>query len=385
MKDIVFAIPVITLVLSSLFMTGCSSAATIAPSTTVASMPANTGTLLRQSTLYPRAIRLAHGPAATNGQVIASTNGVIFRSLDNGANFSIVGQVPTASGSTERCCATLYELPKSVGTLAAGTLLSSASYFLGAVPAIEVYVSTDAGTTWSYSSTPVTRGGTNHGLWEPEFAIAADGALVIFWSDETDPCCSQKLMQARSYNGTTWQDQANTVASTVQPDRPGMVTVSKLPNGHFFMSYELCGPSACKVFYRTSTDGWNFGTSSDLGTKVVSTTGQYFEHAPLNVWTTSSALTNGMLLLVGQVLYESNGAISSHNGQLVFVNSAVDGSGPWSTVTAPVLVPTAYDNYCPNYSSALLPSADGSALLELASYYNSGGVCLTYYSTGPLQ
>jgi len=348
-------------------------------------MPANTGTLLRQSTLYPRAIRLAHGPAATNGQVIASTNGVIFRSLDNGANFSIVGQVPTASGSTERCCATLYELPKSVGTLAAGTLLSSASYFLGAVPAIEVYVSTDAGTTWSYSSTPVTRGGTNHGLWEPEFAIAADGALVIFWSDETDPCCSQKLMQARSYNGTTWQDQANTVASTVQPDRPGMVTVSKLPNGHFFMSYELCGPSACKVFYRTSTDGWNFGTSSDLGTKVVSTTGQYFEHAPLNVWTTSSALTNGMLLLVGQVLYESNGAISSHNGQLVFVNSAVDGSGPWSTVTAPVLVPTAYDNYCPNYSSALLPSADGSALLELASYYNSGGVCLTYYSTGPLQ
>ena len=385
MKDIVFAIPVITLVLSSLFMTGCSSAATIAPSTTVASMPANTGTLLRQSTLYPRAIRLAHGPAATNGQVIASTNGVIFRSLDNGANFSVVGQVPTASGSTERCCATLYELPKSVGTLAAGTLLSSASYFLGAVPAIEVYVSTDAGTTWSYSSTPVTRGGTNHGLWEPEFAIAADGALVIFWSDETDPCCSQKLMQARSYNGTTWQDQANTVASTVQPDRPGMVTVSKLPNGHFFMSYELCGPSACKVFYRTSTDGWNFGTSSDLGTKVASTTGQYFEHAPLNVWTTSSALTNGMLLLVGQVLYESNGTISSHNGQLVFVNSAVDGSGPWSTVTAPVLVPTAYDNYCPNYSSALLPSADGSALLELASYYNSGGVCLTYYSTGPLQ
>ncbi len=385
MKDMFFAVPAITLVLSSLFMTGCSSAATIAPSTTVASTPANTGTLLRQSTLYPRAIRLAHGPAATNGQVIASTNGVIFRSLDNGANFSVVGQVPTASGSTERCCATLYELPKSVGTLAAGTLLSSASYFLGAVPAIEVYVSTDAGTTWSYSSTPVTRGGTNHGLWEPEFAIAADGALVIFWSDETDPCCSQKLMQARSYNGTTWQDQANTVASTVQPDRPGMVTVSKLPNGHFFMSYELCGPSACKVFYRTSTDGWNFGTSSDLGTNVVSTTGQYFEHAPLNVWTTSSTSTNGMLLLVGQVLYESNGAISSHNGQLVFVNSAVDGFGPWSTVTAPVLVPTAYDNYCPNYSSALLPSADGSALLELASYYNSGGVCLTYYGTGLLQ
>jgi hypothetical protein len=384
-KDLVFATPVVTLVLSSLFMTGCSSAATTAPPAKVASTLTNTGTLLRQSTLYPRAIRLAHGPAVTNGQVVASTNGVIFRSLDNGTNFNIVGQVPTASGSTERCCATLYELPKSVGTLAAGTLLSAASYLLGTVPSIEVYISTDAGTTWSYSSTPATRGGTNHGLWEPEFEVAADGALVIFWSDETDSCCSQKLAQARSYNGTTWQDETNTVASAVQPDRPGMVTVSKLPDGHFFMSYELCGPAACTVFYRTSIDGWNFGTPSDLGTKVVSTTGQYFEHAPVNVWTTSSGSTNGKLLIVGQVLYESNGAISSHNGQLIFVNSAVDGSGPWSTLTAPVLVPTAYDNYCPNYSSALLPSIDGSTLLELASYYNSGGVCMTYYGTGPLQ
>ena len=385
MKDIVFTVPAVALVLFSLFMTGCSSAATIASPTPVASTSTNTGTLLRQSTLYPRAIRLAYGPAATNGQVVVSTNGLIFRSLDNGANFTAVGQVPTAPGSTERCCATLYELPKSVGTLAAGTLLSSASYFLGSVSAIEVYTSIDAGTTWSYSSTPVTRGGTNHGLWEPEFEVAADGALVIFWSDETDSCCSQKLAQARSYNGTTWQDETNTVASTVQSGRPGMVTVSKLPNDHFFMSYELCGPLACTVFSRTSTDGWNFGTPSDMGTKVVSTTGQYFQHAPLNVWTTSSSSTNGKLLLIGQVLYESNGAVSSYNGQLVFVNSAADGSGPWSTIAAPVLVPTAYDNYCPNYSSALLPSVDGSSLLELASYYNSAGVCLTYYGTGSLQ
>lgn len=41
------------------------------------------------------------------------------------------------------------------------------------------------------------------------------------------------------------------------------------------MSYELCGPAACTVFPRTSTDGWNFGTASNMGAKVTTTSGQW--------------------------------------------------------------------------------------------------------------
>ncbi len=94
-------------------------------------------------------------------------------------------------------------MPQQVGSLAAGRLISSASYFAGGTPAIEIYASTDQGHTWSYQSTPVIGGDGSHGLWEPEFEVANDGTLVMFWSDETDACCSQKLAQIRTYNGSS--------------------------------------------------------------------------------------------------------------------------------------------------------------------------------------
>jgi hypothetical protein len=325
-------------------------------------------------------VRLAHGSASVNGQIIASTNGNIFRSTDGGASFTFLGTVPVISGSTEYCCATLFEMPQQVGSLQAGTLLFAATYYVGAARAIEVYTSTNQGQTWSYSSTPVSGGDSSHGLWEPQFTVASDGALVMFWSDETDSCCSQKLAQIRTYNGVAWQNKSNTVASTVQGDRPGMAVVTKLPSGTYFMSYELCGPAACTVFYRTSTDGWNYGSASNTGTRIQTAFGQYFEHAPTNVWSPAVVSGNGALLLVGQVLYESGGAVSSQNGKVLFVNTSSDGSGPWYTIAAPVQVPTAYDNYCPNYSSALLPAADGSSILELASDYNSSNQCVTYFA-----
>jgi hypothetical protein len=341
------------------------------------------GVSLENSTFYPRLVELSHGPSSVNGEIIASTNGNIFRSTNSGLTFTFLDTVPTISGSIEDCCATLYELPQTVGSLQAGTLLFAGSYYVGTAMAIEVYTSTDQGQTWNYLNTPVA-GGSNtspgHGLWEPQFEVADDGALVMFWSDETDSCCSQKLAQIRTYNGTTWQDQTNTVASDIQSDRPGMAVVSKLPSGVFFMSYELCGPAACTVFYRTSTDGWNFGSSSNTGTKVQTASGQYFEHAPTNVWDPSAGL-----LLIGQVMFESNGSQSSGNRETIFVNTSSDGSGPWLTLPAPVLIPNAYDNYCPNYSSALLPISGGTSLLELASNYDTFNECVSYYNTEAFQ
>jgi len=351
----------------------------------LASGQALTGTLLPHSTLYPRLVRLEHGPDKLRGEIIASTNGNIFLSTNAGKSFSFVNTVPSASGSTERCCGTIYEMPKAVGSLAAGTLLYAASYFSGTTPAIEVYISNDQGRTWEFSSMPVSRGDNTHGLWEPDFTITADGALAIFWSDETDPCCSQKLAQARTYDGTTWQNETNTVRSALQPDRPGIAVVSKLPGGTYFMSYELCGPAACTIFDRTSTDGWNYGDPANVGVRVQTTAGQYLEHAATNVWTPNPNLPSGAILLVGQVLFDANGAESSQNGQVLFVNTAADGSGNWTTIPAPVKVPTSYDNYCPNYESALLPSVNGDKLLEFASAYNSAGVCVTYFATDPLR
>lgn len=203
---------------------------------------AASGTYVPNSTLYPRLVRLSHGAKAVNGQIIASTNGNIFLSKDGSASFTFLDTVPTREGSKERCCATLYEMPRRVGSLQAGTLLFAGSYFSSDTPAVEIYTSMDQGRTWNYLSSPVVRGSAKHGLWEPELTLADNGVLVMFRSDETDECYSQKLVQMRIYDGTTWRDQRYIVpgavydiasmvydiAGAIYDDRHGTVIMSKL-------------------------------------------------------------------------------------------------------------------------------------------------------------
>jgi hypothetical protein len=353
--------------------------------------------LTNDSALYARIVRLSHNADATkNGNIVVAvtafpssgTEASIYSSAD-GVTFAKIGAVTDSDFSGGLCCGTLYELPSQVGTLPAGTLLWSGSVGQTSTTQamqLKVYASEDQGKTWSYLSNCATGskpGTTGGGLWEPQFTVANDGALVCFFSDETVSGHSQLLRQVRSYNGLTWQDSTYTVASTVQADRPGMAVVTKLPSGLYFMSYELCGPAACTVFTRTSTDGWNWGDATNMGDRVVTADGSWLEHAPTNAWAPSAASANGTILLVGQMMYSSSGAVASGNGITVLTNHSADGTGTWNTMPAPVKVPTAYDNYCPNYSSPLLPSPDGQSVLEFASNY-SGSVCKMYYGSSAI-
>jgi hypothetical protein len=157
------------------------------------------------------------------------------------------------------------------------------------------------------------------------------------------------------------------------------------------MTYELCGPAACTVFYRTSTDGWDFGTPSDTGQKIQTTTGEYFEHAPTNHWDAGLDGGDGGLLLIGQYLMEANGTNAPNSGNAIFVNHSKDASGDWEVMPAPVNVNmTPYlgsndYNNCANYSSALLPIKNGSTLLEVATAPTSLSTCAAYFATEPLD
>lgn len=374
---------------------------------TALSLPAwaATGTLLPQSVGYPRLVRLIYGPAASKGWIIGSTTGKLFVSKDDGKSFTFLADAPVRGGSRLRCCETIYELPQAIGTLPAGTLLYSATYSRGGeppsarpgaqpeiprdrgTPAIEVYQSTDQGLHWTYLATPVEGRGEKGtgGLWEPAFTVDHEGALVMFWSDETYSCCSQKLSKIRTSDGAKWKDAADVVASTNPADRPGMIVVSKLPTGLYFMTYEICGDPVtglkCAVYYRMSRDGWNYGPPSNLGKKVENVEGQFFEHAPTNIWSPSPLSPEGVIVVVGQVLHNADGAVAQQNGRVLFMNTRLDGSNPWTTVKAPVEVPNSYDNPCPNYSSALLPTENGTALLEFASDYYELRKCGMYFAT----
>nr|WP_202529402.1 RICIN domain-containing protein [Streptomyces sp. SID8358] len=380
-------------------------AATPPPATTA---PANaapagvsaaaTGTPLGSGTgLYPRAVRLEHSGAA-NGRVLASVvsfdgdNGIgaIHESTDAGATFRQVGRIadPESAAGQGLCCSTLFELPRQVGGLPAGTLLwasSAGQDEQNRRMALRVWQSGDVGRTWSYLSSCATAGGTG-GLWEPEFSVAADGALVCHYADETDPAHNQKLAAARSYDGVHWQDRKNIVASTWEPDRPGMPVVRKLPDGTYFMSYEICNPGGqyqCVVHYRTSPDGWDWGDPAGLGFRPETVDGKYFRAAPTIAWAPApGGGPNGRILLIGQQLLNRDGTPAADSGRTILANTE-NGTGPWYEIEAPVRVPAPTATYCPNYSSPLLPSADGSTVLEIATDWD-GDVCRPYVATGPV-
>jgi len=42
-----------------------------------------------------------------------------------------------------------------------------------------------------------------------------------------------------SDDGSTGKDETDTIKSAQQPGRPGMIVVSRMPNGNDFMSYEI--------------------------------------------------------------------------------------------------------------------------------------------------
>lgn len=214
-----------------------------------------------RSSANPRLVRVRDGGGG-NEIVAVVAPGEVYASTDEGASFIKMGQIQFRPDAILQCCAVLYDVPQSIGSIQAGSILYSASFCFHGTMSLDIYSSQDQGHTWTFIGGPVQGGSCRNGravkkngLWEPEFEISAADALVMFWSDETDPCCSQKLSQIRTFDGSHWQDRRDTVALRNAAARPGMAVVSKTPFGVYFMTYELCGTEKCDVMYRSSRDG----------------------------------------------------------------------------------------------------------------------------------
>ncbi|MFL6054699.1 MAG: sialidase family protein [Actinoallomurus sp.] len=345
--------------------------------------------------LYPRAVRLAHsGPY--NGRIIVSVvshdgregTGEIFESADDGATFSHLATIadPQATDGRGLCCGTLFEVPRRTGPTAEGTLLWAASVGQSALPramALRVWRSDDHGRTWTYLSS-CARTRSSRGIWEPELSVDSAGRLVCHFSDETQPGHSQVLARVASTDGGyTWGGKVNTVVGRSSTDRPGMAVVRRLPYGIYVMSYEICSaPESrrCAVHFRTSADGWNWN-GPDLMPESVRQA--HFEHAPTIAWAPGPGMF-GRLFLIGQVLALRSGEVVSSSGNVLLTNDQ-RGSGAWSETSAPLDTPVPARDACSNYSSALLPSTDGSRLLEIGTRYDADGVCRAYFATAGLR
>lgn len=324
--------------------------------------------------MYPRAVQV-------DGALLASVVsfdgnvgvGLIFKSVDAGASFSLHAKVVDPLGARGLCCATLFVTPN-------GTLLWAASFAQMSRPmSIRMWSSFDSGTSWAFVSTVVTTE-TQLGLWEPEFFVNSKGQLSCVFSDETQqPTHSQTLMMVTSSDdGLQWSAPAP-VAAAVNPQlRPGMANVRSVSaGGQFVMSYELCGVGGvfeCAAHVRASHDGVDWGDATSMGTLVTSPSGAVFAHTPVLATfnATALALTAQMVMLPSGPAPES--------GTVVWIALAANLDSPWPLeVAAPVPVPVNLSSVCPNYSPALL-TLRTNTLFEVSTIPN-GTVCQAWYAT----
>lgn len=304
----------------------------------------------------------------------------------DGAPFRKGGEIHDPEFASGLCCGTQYELPQQVGSLKKGSLLWAGSVGQRSEDRrmrIKIYCSDDEGRSWRYLNEILSPNAG--GLWEPEFTVDREGALVLFFSDETESgSYSQTLKKVRSYDGLTWRDMSYVVASRIQRDRPGMAVTQRLRDGHWMMTYELCGPARCSVHFRLSNDGWNWGDPSIVGSPIRLPNGSFPAHAAR-----FTVMPDGSILLAGQLIERPDGAVAPRNGLILLVNKAGNPATSWGATPAPVPVPDACSEachaqqWCPNYSSALLPSQDGTQVLEFASRWTGRGCYTVYGWTSP--
>jgi hypothetical protein len=360
---------------------------------------------LPQNAGYPRAIRLSHSGSA-NGTLLATFalggDGTprrfpVYRSADDGRTWTgPIGTVRDTQHGWSLGAPTLFELPSTAGDLPAGTLLSAGQAWVEGdyrQQALEVFASTDHGVTWRYRSSCASESGQpdskGHGLWEPSFAVAADGSLVCYFSDERSAGSGYRQLIGHVVShdgGATWGTEVRDVAVADNVARPGMPVVTRLPDGRYLMAFEYCKAgyapdTACAVYVKSSADGLSWTPVSGLGTRVQTSDGRHLQHTPYVAWAPGGG-PNGTVIVSGQqVVTGADGATTEvpESGGTVMTSTNL-GAGSWSELTAPVTVrPTGGGGpdkqRCPGYSSSILPTADGNGLLYLAATQLTGAYC----------
>ncbi|UUZ86406.1 glycoside hydrolase [Paenibacillus sp. P26] len=273
--------------------------------------PAAGSSFDKAGTTYAKIITLKNNGSA-NGTLLVTydqlvyVNGVqvypIYKSTDNGTTWThVTDVVPSQNfpGETLTSQPFLYEVPQTVGGLAAGTILLAGNIMKAdrSTSRIVIYKSTNQGTSWSLLSTVDTGGpavydpsptSTTTTIWEPSLNIDSSGNLVCYFSDERQK--ANNILQAVSYRrstdgGLTWGAEGNVAAIPNKSDRPGMITVTRSPNGKYMAVYEVVNrPSqslnTAVVYYKFSDDGVTW-TANDLGTPIQLSNGRGIGSSPM--------------------------------------------------------------------------------------------------------
>lgn len=243
---------------------------------------------------YPTVIRLAHQKnGADNGTLLAAfeqwgTTYPVFESRDDGQTWQKLGHVTDDyNGYYNEWMPFLYELPADIGEFEEGTVILAATSITGegvTDSTITLYASTDLGRTFRAFGNVDKAGGTDWGVWEPYLIYEEEtGRLFCFYSDDSDPAHSQKLVYKYSTDLVHWSDKFECVACADPALRPGMPSVVKMGNGEYYMVYEMGGVGSYTIFCKRSATLDDWGDAADYGT-VVSAAGKTLGSSPYVAW-----------------------------------------------------------------------------------------------------
>ncbi|KAL9116024.1 MAG: hypothetical protein Q9227_000392 [Pyrenula ochraceoflavens] len=260
----------------------------------------------------------------------------IYHSTDGAQTWTEISRVQdTANNLGNRYQPFLYTLPQDFAGLPAGTVLLAGN----SIPTdlntthIDLYYSPDSGVTWTFLS-EVASGGValpDNGqtpIWEPFLQLYND-QLIVFYSDQRDPAHGQKLVHQTSSDLLNWDAPVDDVAYPTYTDRPGMTTVTQLPNQQWMMTYEYGGGPTINnssnysfpVYYRLSDSPLTFNSAEGL--PLITTDGFQPTSSPYLTWSSVGNAENGTI------------AVSCGTSSDIFVNQALAAEDAWVRVSTP--------------------------------------------------
>jgi hypothetical protein len=350
-------------------------------------------------TTYAKIIVLKHNGGDNGTQLVTFdklvlVDGVqvypIYRSTNDGDSWTHVTDIVPSDdfpSLTRTAQPFLFEVSEDTGSLNEGTIL-----FTGMIMPenrssshLVVYKSEDQGDSWEYLST-IDSGGpavydpsptsTTTTVWEPSFAIDAYGGLVAYYSDERQK--GNDVLQAISYRrstdgGQTWGSLNNVSAPPNNSDRPGMITVARMPNGRYITTFEVVNrPSLSQntapVYFKTSDDGLDWGDEESIGSQVLLDDGRGIGSSPYVVWVPTGG-PKGMVVIASKWSLTASGAIDG--GQNLYVNYSL-GEGTWERLPMAVTY-DASDTQGGNFSGfaqGIDVSVDGRTLYQATNVEN---------------
>ncbi len=324
---------------------------------------------------YPTIIKLAHQKnEEDNGKLLVAFENwgstyPVYGSDDDGESWTYLCNVKDNlnEGYWNEWMPFLYELPTDMGDFEKGTIILAATSIFGSgdnvsASTITLYSSTDLGKTFNAFCNVDEAGGNEWGVWEPCFIYEEEtGRLFCFYSDDSDPEHSQKLVYKYTTDLVSWSEKFECVACKDASLRPGMPSIVKLGNGEYYLAFEMVGITGNPIYYKKTKSLDDWGDVSDYG-KPVKALGKTFGSSPCVAWTPVGGEC-GTLVVLGKHAVDGK----SKTGADMFL------SFDYGKTYIPVDNPIPY-SFVPygrcGYSPAMLFSDDGTTL-----YYVNNPPC----------